>query len=235
MLTDIGSSPVVGAVVLITALWALSRGRRIEAAALVIGATLSFAASRTAKAFYDRPRPEGSLVDTIHASFPSGHALYSVALVACAVVLVRAGAGWATRFALVTVSVVVVVLVAASRVYLRAHYLTDVLGGLALGTALWSLVGIGADCRRGDPSQWARTVSTDDKITYAVAGVAALVSLTAWVMLIVIPAWGSYWRLRERLLAVVMSVYILAAFVVTGGRRRRDLPLLLRSPLESSG
>ena len=144
MLTDIGSSPVVGAVVLITALWAASRGRRIEAAALVIGAILSFAASRTAKAYYDRPRPEGSLVDTLHASFPSGHALYSVALVACAVVLVRAGAGWATRFALVTVSVVVVVLVAASRVYLRAHYLTDVLGGLALGTALWSLVGIGA-------------------------------------------------------------------------------------------
>ena len=60
-------------------------------------------------------------------------------------------------------------------------------------------------------------MSTDDKITYAVAGVAALVSLTAWVMLIVIPAWGSYWRLRERLLALVMSVYILGAFVVTGG------------------
>ena len=60
-------------------------------------------------------------------------------------------------------------------------------------------------------------MSTDDKITYAVAGVAAVVSLTAWLMLIVIPAWGSYWRLRERILAVVMSVYILAAFVVTGG------------------
>jgi hypothetical protein len=59
-------------------------------------------------------------------------------------------------------------------------------------------------------------VSTDDKITYAVAGVAALVSLIAWVMLIVVPAWTSYWRLRERVLAVVMSVYILAAFVGMG-------------------
>jgi hypothetical protein len=59
-------------------------------------------------------------------------------------------------------------------------------------------------------------VSTDDKITYAVAGVAALVSVTAWVMLILIPAWGSYWRLRERVLAVVMSVYVLAAFVGMG-------------------
>jgi hypothetical protein len=60
-------------------------------------------------------------------------------------------------------------------------------------------------------------VSADDKITYAVAGVTALISLVAWVMLIVIPAWGSYWRLRERVLAVVMSVYTLAAFVVMGG------------------
>jgi hypothetical protein len=59
-------------------------------------------------------------------------------------------------------------------------------------------------------------VSTDDKITYAVAGVAALVSLIAWVMLIVVPAWTSYWRLRERVLAVVMSVYVLAAFVGMG-------------------
>ena len=60
-------------------------------------------------------------------------------------------------------------------------------------------------------------MSADDKITYAVAGVTALISLVAWVMLILVPAWGSYWRLRERLLAVVMSVYILAAFVVMGG------------------
>ena len=36
-------------------------------------------------------------------------------------------------------------------------------------------------------------MSTDDKITYAVAGVAALVSVTAWVTLILVPAWTSYW------------------------------------------
>ena len=59
-------------------------------------------------------------------------------------------------------------------------------------------------------------MSADDKITWAVAGVAALISVVAWVMLIVVPAWGSYWRLRERLLALVMSVYILAAFLGMG-------------------
>ena len=59
-------------------------------------------------------------------------------------------------------------------------------------------------------------MSNDDQITYAVAGATTLVSLVAWIVLIVIPAWGSYWRLRERILAVVMSFYILAAFVGMG-------------------
>ena len=59
-------------------------------------------------------------------------------------------------------------------------------------------------------------MSNDDQITYAVAGITAIVSLAAWLLLIVIPAWGSYWRLRERILAVVMSFYILAAFLGMG-------------------
>jgi hypothetical protein len=59
-------------------------------------------------------------------------------------------------------------------------------------------------------------VSNDDQITYAVAGAAALISLSAWIFLIVVPAWKSYWRTRERILALVMSVYILAAFVGMG-------------------
>ena len=59
-------------------------------------------------------------------------------------------------------------------------------------------------------------MSNDDQITYAVAGAAVLISLSAWIFLIVVPAWRSYWRTRERVLALVMSVYILAAFVGMG-------------------
>jgi undecaprenyl-diphosphatase len=74
-------------------------------------------------------------------SFPSGHALYAVTLVACATVLVRAGAGWALRVALVGIAVAAVAVIAATRVYLHAHYLTDVLAGVGLGTAIWGVVG----------------------------------------------------------------------------------------------
>ena len=59
-------------------------------------------------------------------------------------------------------------------------------------------------------------MTKDDQITYAVVGLAGLVSLVAWVVLILVPAWGSYWRLRERLLAAVMSIYVLAAFMGMG-------------------
>ena len=55
-----------------------------------------------------------------------------------------------------------------------------------------------------------------DRVTQIVIGAAALISLLAWLTLIAIPAWRSYWRLRERVLAMVMSVYILAAFVGMG-------------------
>jgi hypothetical protein len=57
---------------------------------------------------------------------------------------------------------------------------------------------------------------TDEQITYAIVGAAGLISLVAWLALVAVPAWRSYWRLRERLLAVVMSIYVLAAFVLAG-------------------
>jgi small-conductance mechanosensitive channel len=56
----------------------------------------------------------------------------------------------------------------------------------------------------------------DDRLTLIVIGVAAFISLTLWIALIAVPAWRSYWRLRERLLALVMSLYVLAAFVTAG-------------------
>jgi undecaprenyl-diphosphatase len=141
VVTWAGSLYVVGAVVLLTAAWAALRGRGGEALALLVGLGLSYAAVHIAKAAYDRPRPPGSLVDTALSSYPSGHALYAVGLVACATVLTRAGAGWIRRAADVTVATGLVALVCATRVYLGAHWLTDVLGGVALGAAIWCAVG----------------------------------------------------------------------------------------------
>jgi undecaprenyl-diphosphatase len=142
VVTALGAFPTTAIAALATAIWAMSHRHPIAAVGLVAGVLLSDLAVHVAKDAYDRPRPPGSLVETDLSAYPSGHALQSVTYVACAVVLVRSGAGWASRIAAVTVAIGIVAAVCVTRVYLRAHYLSDVLGGVALGVAVWSAVGV---------------------------------------------------------------------------------------------
>jgi membrane protein DedA with SNARE-associated domain/membrane-associated phospholipid phosphatase len=142
VVTQLGSLVAAIVAAALTGVWALAKRRFIDAGALVLGVGLSYAAVHIAKSAYDRPRPSNPLVESDLSSFPSGHACYAVTLVACATLLVRAGVGWAGRVAAVIVAVIIVAVVMLSRVYLRAHFLTDVLGGAALGVAVWSLVGV---------------------------------------------------------------------------------------------
>lgn len=85
------------------------------------------------KSTYERARPLDRLVEEHSSSFVSGHSLTAAAL-AIALVLVFVPAGGRRRTWLI-VAVAYAVLVAASRVYLRAHWLSDVSFGLAVGAA----------------------------------------------------------------------------------------------------
>jgi hypothetical protein len=59
------------------------------------------------------------------------------------------------------------------------------------------------------------TVSNTN-ITYLVAAGCALIALVAFVSLVVVPAVGAYRRPVERVAAVVLSLYVLAAFLGAG-------------------
>jgi membrane protein DedA with SNARE-associated domain/membrane-associated phospholipid phosphatase len=142
--TALGSFPVVALVVLATAIWAAFHRRIEDALFLPVAFLVTWLAVDVAKDAYGRPRPPGAHVTTEGLAYPSGHAAYGFAWIACAVVLVRAGSGLATRFAAVTSAVLLALVIAATRVYLRAHYLSDVTGGLALGAAIFALLGLGA-------------------------------------------------------------------------------------------
>jgi membrane protein DedA with SNARE-associated domain/membrane-associated phospholipid phosphatase len=140
--TALGSFTVVAVLVAATTAWAAARRRFFEAAVLPVSFLLTWIVVHVAKAAYDRPRPSGAHVETEGYAYPSAHAAYAVAWVACAVVLVRAGGTLATRFAAVTAAVVLAAVIGLTRVYLRAHYLSDVEGGWGIGVAIFALLGV---------------------------------------------------------------------------------------------
>jgi membrane-associated phospholipid phosphatase len=88
----------------------------------------------TMKAAIDRPRPPDSLIATSGSSFPSGHAV-ATAVTAVGLVLVLAPPG-PRRWRWEVNAVVLTSVMALSRVYLRAHWLTDTVAGALLGAGL---------------------------------------------------------------------------------------------------
>jgi len=142
VLTNFASLPVAALIVLATAAFVAVRGRRPYALALVGGLALTWAGVHITKAAIDRPRPTGGLVATSDAAYPSGHAAYSVAWVACALVLALVAPGPARRLGLGIVALVLTILIGLSRVFLGVHWISDVYGGWGLGVASFGLCGL---------------------------------------------------------------------------------------------
>jgi membrane protein DedA with SNARE-associated domain/membrane-associated phospholipid phosphatase len=141
VISALGSLPVAIALVALAGATLVWRHKIRDALALVAGLALTYAAVHIVKDAVDRPRPARALIDVDGAAYPSGHAAYAVTWVAVAVALSRALPNLASRFAFVTVATVIAAAVGASRIYLRAHYLSDVVGGWGLAAALFALCG----------------------------------------------------------------------------------------------
>jgi undecaprenyl-diphosphatase len=135
----LGALPTAIALVAVAAGVLVWRRERASATALATGLLLTWAGVHITKSAVDRPRPARPLVTVEDAGYPSGHAAYAVTWVAVAVAMSRALPNVASRFAFVTVAIVIAAAVGASRVYLRAHYISDVVGGWALASAVFAL------------------------------------------------------------------------------------------------
>ena len=130
----IGLTYVMAPIRLGIAGWLAIRRRWWHFAAFVSAILVSEVAIGTLKAMYDRPRALGSLVETSNASFPSGHAVAaSVTAVAAVIALVPEGP---RRYRWGAAAVGFSFLMGLSRTYLGAHWLSDAIAGVLLGTTI---------------------------------------------------------------------------------------------------
>ncbi len=141
-ITALGSPVVVGALLGVAVAALLVRREVLEALTLAVGAGLVEVGVHIAKAAEHRPRPAGPLTEAAGFSFPSGHAAYSMAYVAVAVAVVHVLPSFAYRVGVVVVALVLTAAIGLSRVFLRVHYLSDVLAGWGLGAAVFAGCGL---------------------------------------------------------------------------------------------
>lgn len=137
-----GNAVAVFIVVVSIGIVLLRRARPNEAALIALAFAGAFLVNGALKLIFKRPRPELSFTHLDTYSFPSGHAAVSSATFTVIAYLLarRYASTWACAL-IVCVTVVAVGLVGFSRLYLGAHYLSDVLAGICVGFA-WAMISL---------------------------------------------------------------------------------------------
>lgn len=136
----------VGVIVLAVAVLVVEMRRRPSRAVplfLVVALGGQAVLCNLVKWLVDRARPDIlPLSDPLGSSFPSGHTTAAAASMAAFALLLGRGHGRRTKAVLAGAAAGIAVAVAASRVFLGVHWLTDVLAGLALGWGWFALCSI---------------------------------------------------------------------------------------------
>jgi undecaprenyl-diphosphatase len=106
-------------------------------------AVTSLALMVTLKTLFQRTRPEDPLITALTSfSFPSGHAFMTVSFYGFMVCWALVGIKHKNKKSLAVAGLLLLLLtIGFSRIYLGAHFATDVLAGWGLGTA-WLLCGL---------------------------------------------------------------------------------------------
>ncbi|MDT7539118.1 MAG: hypothetical protein QOI82_2703 [Actinomycetota bacterium] len=135
VLTYLGAPVFIELVTVVLVGWLLLRAHRRLAGYLATCVAGAYVLSTTGKLLVDRARPvfHDPISHARGASFPSGHATGSAAFYLALAVILLSLLSWPRRGWLLVMAIVVPVVVAATRVVLGVHYVSDVTAGLLIG------------------------------------------------------------------------------------------------------
>lgn len=141
-LTSLGGISVLALFAVIAVAFLLIQRKRLSALLLVLGLAGGVALSEGLKDMFGRQRPPSDFqaVDTLNASFPSGHALLStVFYLTLGVMLTRAFPRTHLKAFVLGAAILIALLIGLTRSYLGAHWASDVFAGWSVGAA-WAMV-----------------------------------------------------------------------------------------------
>jgi membrane-associated phospholipid phosphatase len=142
LITSFGSTVMVTCIAVALGLYLLWRRQLYWIAALVLSVPGGALLNRLLKYVFHRARPHFSdpILTLTSYSFPSGHTMIATVLYGfiAAYIFTRTN-DWRWRALSVVSGAFLIAAVACSRIYLGAHYLSDVLGAMAEGLAWLSL------------------------------------------------------------------------------------------------
>lgn len=142
LLGGLGGAPVILAVATSMFGWLLLAGHRISALYWLAAVAFGGLAPVVLKLMLKVPRPLELFSGWLTWGFPSWHVSLCATLYGFLAVLVATELRPARRWLVYAAALVITIVVGLSRLYLGVHWLSDVVGGLALGLAWVSVLGL---------------------------------------------------------------------------------------------
>jgi diacylglycerol kinase (ATP) len=158
---------VLRAVMVVVAAYLWHRRARLLTVWLLVSAGAELGLVQAAKHIFDRPRPDQMLAAADSWAYVSGHATSAFVMAGALGVVLPSVRGWRRRFRLLVAlpTIAVVWLTSIDRVVLNVHYMSDVVGGWALGLAILTATSIGFGLRPGLRRRRRRTPADADGTT----------------------------------------------------------------------
>jgi membrane-associated phospholipid phosphatase len=160
---------LVAAVAISVLLWTRT-GNLARSLLPALAVVMADVAGAVTKVAVGRPRPTSEGIGFLeYQSFPSGHMISAAALVGALVLVARSGRPGRVRVIVSTgITAVVLVVVAAGRIEIDAHWFTDVVAGIVMGlaaasTAWWALDPIRLRTRPVGPDEEGRELERGER------------------------------------------------------------------------
>jgi undecaprenyl-diphosphatase len=141
-LTALGSATIVALLSIICFVYLFIVNDRASAFQIIIASFGAGTLMKCIKTLVQRPRPDHSLrlIEASGFSYPSGHALVCAAMyLTLCLIGMRQIKSFKRQTALLAMTLIMVSLVAFSRVYLGVHYPSDILSGICIGFT-WAII-----------------------------------------------------------------------------------------------